>query len=270
MSEAKSKLLELKEALEKAIKMPSTAPVLPSLKPPKIPTAPKIDTATTPKQPSLAPSSKKDPIKVAQQLQDPHLKASALKIAKNGQWSLENLEKAGTESQYLLLKATFNQLKIRVENELLLKVSKKEMIQRLGGDNKAIEIAEWSSKHANRDDIQNWIVRNYKQDPTFFNKDFKTKVEHYVGMAGVDANSPIAKVRFDKSHGIEDGIKMWEAAEQEHATKVQHKPNFIVPDELTKEFLDAGNGYKWFDLGKGYDEAEGKAMNHCGNVAGQH
>jgi len=118
MSEAKSKLLELKEALEKAIKMPSTAPVLPSLKPPKIPTAPKIDTATTPKQPSLAPSSKKDPIKVAQQLQDPHLKASALKIAKNGQWSLENLEKAGTESQYLLLKATFNQLKIRVENEL--------------------------------------------------------------------------------------------------------------------------------------------------------
>ena len=270
MSEAKSKLLELKEALEKAIKMPSTAPVLPSLKPPKIPTAPKIDTATTPKQPSLAPSSKKDPIKVAQQLQDPHLKASALKIAKNGQWSLENLEKAGTESQYLLLKATFNQLKIRVENELLLKVSKKEMIQRLGGDNKAIEIAEWSSKHANRDDIQNWIVRNYKQDPTFFNKDFKTKVEHYVGMAGVDANSPIAKVRFDKSHGIEDGIKMWEAAEQEHATKVQHKPNFIVPDEHTTEFLDAGNGYKWFDLGKGYDEAEGKAMNHCGNVAGQH
>jgi hypothetical protein len=88
MDKATSKLLELREALEKAI-------TLPSPKMPKIPGPPKVDAPAAPKQPNLTPTSKKDPTKVAQQMEDPDAKANALKmakqkltLAKNGQWSL--------------------------------------------------------------------------------------------------------------------------------------------------------------------------------------
>lgn len=91
-----SKLTELKKALKNAA-------VLPSPKLPKIPTAPKIDSPNNvPKQPTLAPTSQKDPMKQAQQVQDPSTKIQAVKMAKekiklskNGQWELEkwNMEK---------------------------------------------------------------------------------------------------------------------------------------------------------------------------------
>jgi len=82
MDKVEKKLLELKEALEKAI-------VLPSIKAPKTPSAPEISATPQPKAPDLTPGSKKDPIKVAQQIKDPDLKISAIKLAKNGQWSLD-------------------------------------------------------------------------------------------------------------------------------------------------------------------------------------
>ena len=89
MDKAILKLIELKEALEKAI-------ALPSPKTPKMPSAPKLDGAPKiPKQPDLTPVSQKDPTKQAQQVQDPATKAQALdmakeklKLSKNGQWSL--------------------------------------------------------------------------------------------------------------------------------------------------------------------------------------
>jgi hypothetical protein len=89
MDNAITKLLELKEALEKAV-------TLPSPKMPKMPAAPKVEGAPTiPKQPSLTPDSQKNPVKQAQQVEDPEAKAQALnmakeklKLSKNGQWSL--------------------------------------------------------------------------------------------------------------------------------------------------------------------------------------
>jgi hypothetical protein len=89
MEQAISKLLELKEALEKAITPPSP-------KMPKPPAPPKVEgVPAMPKQPSLTPSSQKNPIKQAQQVEDPDAKAQALnmakeklKLSKNGQWSL--------------------------------------------------------------------------------------------------------------------------------------------------------------------------------------
>jgi len=109
MDKAISKLLELREALEKATKIPSVkVPELPSPKAPKMPSAPKLDTAapTMPKQPDLTPGSKKDPSKQAQQIKDPETKDQAmseakakLKLAKNGQWSLdEELVEKGIKS----------------------------------------------------------------------------------------------------------------------------------------------------------------------------
>lgn len=88
MDKLESKLKQLKEVLEKAIAMPSP-------KGPKIPGMPNIDAPAMPKQPSLVPDSKKDPVKQAQQIEDPDKKAHALNMAKeklvvksNGQWSL--------------------------------------------------------------------------------------------------------------------------------------------------------------------------------------
>lgn len=57
------------------------APKLGSLKPPTLPKAP------APAIPKPGPSSKKDPVKVAEQLKNKELKPK-IKIAKNGQWSL--------------------------------------------------------------------------------------------------------------------------------------------------------------------------------------
>jgi hypothetical protein len=88
MDKAISKLLELKEALEKAV-------VLPSPKTPKMPKIPSIETTPiAPKQPNLTPNSKKDSTKVAEQISDPSMKIQAIKMAKltkfneHGQWSL--------------------------------------------------------------------------------------------------------------------------------------------------------------------------------------
>lgn len=89
MEKVKLKLLELKEVLEKAVAMPS-------IKGPKLPKAPSVDIPGAPKQPNLTPNSQKNPVKVAQQIENPDAKAQALdmakeklKLAKNGQWSLE-------------------------------------------------------------------------------------------------------------------------------------------------------------------------------------
>lgn len=89
MDKITQKLLELREVLEKAIK-------LPSLSTPKMPSAPKVEgTPVIPKQPDLTPGSQKNPVKQAQQVEDPDAKAQALdvakeklKLSKNGQWSL--------------------------------------------------------------------------------------------------------------------------------------------------------------------------------------
>ena len=92
-----SKLLELTEALEKAIKLSSTTPTLPSLSSPKAPVAAKAPiAAATIKQPDLAPTSKKNPLNQVQQIKQPDMKDQAIQsakekltLAKNGQWSLE-------------------------------------------------------------------------------------------------------------------------------------------------------------------------------------
>jgi len=95
-----SKLLELTEALEKAIKLSSTTPTLPSLSSPKAPVAAKAPiAAATIKQPDLAPTSKKNPLNQAQQIKQPDMKDQAIQsakekltLAKNGQWSLDKAE----------------------------------------------------------------------------------------------------------------------------------------------------------------------------------
>lgn len=64
----------LLKQFQASIRMPK--PKMPSNKPPK-----------EAKMPGIAPTSKKDPVKVANQFKNPELKPK-IKIARNGQWSL--------------------------------------------------------------------------------------------------------------------------------------------------------------------------------------
>jgi len=82
-------LLAIKEILEKGTFMPSP-------KGPKLPKLPEIPSPNNQKTSPLVPGSKKNPVKVAQQIEDPGKKIQAmntaketLKLSKNGQWSLD-------------------------------------------------------------------------------------------------------------------------------------------------------------------------------------
>jgi predicted RNA-binding Zn-ribbon protein involved in translation (DUF1610 family) len=150
--------------------------------------------------------------------------------------------------------------------ESLEKASKKQLLQQLGSDPKAAEVADWLSKDVKRDDVQQWFLRNYKKDPGIYNDKNKHAVVHYIGTADIHKDHDIGKVRFDKSHSFEDGMKMWQDAEQKLQSQTKGADNLLKPDDKTKKLIDLGNGWGWYDLGKGYDAAEGKAMSHCGNV----
>lgn len=80
-------LLSIKTGASKDLMVPALKP--PSFKTPK----PSIKVPSTPKIPSgLPPPSKKDPIKVAQQLKNPNpgkVNVEVLKFEDNGQWSLK-------------------------------------------------------------------------------------------------------------------------------------------------------------------------------------
>lgn len=91
-------LIEKTEALLKSLLSIKTGAskdlMVPALKPPamKLP-KPSIKQPSANKLPSgLPPPSKKDPVKVAQQLKNPNpekVKVEVLKVEENGQWSLK-------------------------------------------------------------------------------------------------------------------------------------------------------------------------------------
>ena len=150
--------------------------------------------------------------------------------------------------------------------EPLEKAPKKQLLQQLGSDPKAAEVADWLANDVKRDDVQQWFLKNYKKDPSIYNDKNKHAVRHYVGTAGIHTDQDIGKVRFDKSHSFDDGMKMWSDAEEKLKSQARGSSSLIKPDEKTKKLIDLGNGWGWYDLGKGYDAAEGRAMSHCGNV----
>jgi GNAT superfamily N-acetyltransferase len=83
-------LLSIKTGASKDLMVPAIKPPSFNLKPPK---APSIKAPSAGKIPSgLPPPSKKDPVKVAQQLKNPNpgkVNVEVLKVESNGQWSLE-------------------------------------------------------------------------------------------------------------------------------------------------------------------------------------
>ena len=97
MEKIEQKLEEIRDLL-KANAMPSPNPPMKikEIKPLTPVSQLKTTAPVQPAAPTLAPTSKKNPLKVAQQIQDKPIKQEAvkqaketLKVAKNGQWSLK-------------------------------------------------------------------------------------------------------------------------------------------------------------------------------------
>jgi hypothetical protein len=107
-----------------------------------------------------------------------------------------------------------------------------------------------------------WVVRNYKKDPAAFKK-HKDAIEHYSGMTHLDE---VNKVRFDKNHSLEDGIKMLKEAEGKGLSRTSTKDTAGNPTEADGERItEPINGLAWYDLGRGSCEKEAASMGHCGN-----
>jgi hypothetical protein len=151
----------------------------------------------------------------------------------------------------------------------LLKASKRQLLEQLKSDPNSIEVADWLSQNTPRDDIQQWFIRNYKKNPEIWNDTNKETIKHYVGMADINSNHELGKIRFDKSHSFEDGINLWKQAEDKLKAESSKNKHLIEPDEGTEKKIDLGNGWGWHKLNRGYDKAEGDAMGHCGNINGQ-
>lgn len=100
MEELRSKLSRLVELI-KAIKAGSVGPTIPTIPPIKPVSMPSINSKSykPTKIPGIAPDSKKDPKKVAEQIKDGHFSRKTQKIMfKCDQWSDEHIKKMDEEA----------------------------------------------------------------------------------------------------------------------------------------------------------------------------
>lgn len=148
--------------------------------------------------------------------------------------------------------------------ELLLK-SKKDLLNMYGAGITPHQSAhvQWAHSKMPNENWSLWAVRAHRQDPSQFTPEVKEKVEHFAGSQHIPE---VAKVRFEKGHDLNTGLKMLEDAEAEYNKKIAGNANVVKPDASTKKVLDVGDGMAWYSLGRGSCSAEGKAMGHCGNV----
>jgi hypothetical protein len=144
-------------------------------------------------------------------------------------------------------------------------MQKKQMLSMLSSDSNAQEIADWLSDSKFRDDVQQWFIRNYRQNPNIWNEDSRQKVLHYKAMAHIPA---IDKLRLDKTHSFEDGLKLWKDAEDRHV--VSMKERLVVARKKDKPFITINDGLAWYSLGVSSCADEGRAMGHCGNEGDPH
>jgi hypothetical protein len=100
MEKLQKTLIDMRELLKSFTpsikpKIAQTPPSIKTIQPP--PLAPKVP--AVPKLPGVAPVSSKDPKKMAEQLKNPterKAKIEMLKVASNGQWTLEKVQCAAS------------------------------------------------------------------------------------------------------------------------------------------------------------------------------
>lgn len=161
-----------------------------------------------------------------------------------------------------------------------LQKSKKSDLQSLASDPKGADVVNFAhgklrdtlpNNQPGHENWANWYVRQYKANPAIHTPENQETLKHFMGMKHMPE---IANFRFNNTHQtFEQGIQALKDAESKGNQRVAKQSaddkNRWAPIEGTKE-IDLGNGWGWWNLNKPYSEHEGKAMNHCGNVEGQH
>lgn len=122
---------------------------------------------------------------------------------------------------------------------------------------------EWAHSKMPNENWSLWATRAHRADSSKFTPEMKQKVEHFAGSQHLPE---VEKLRFEKHHDLDTGVKMMEDAEGEYNKRIGANLNLVKPDHQTKKIMDVGNNMSWFSLGRGSCSAEGKAMGHCGNV----
>ena len=155
-------------------------------------------------------------------------------------------------------------MKMQAFSERLAK-SKKDLLNMYGAGISPEQKAhvQWASSKMPNENWSLWSTRAHKADPGQFTPEMKEKIEHFAGSQHIPE---VSKVRFEKHHDLNAGVKMLENAEGEYNSRIASNINVVKPDSGTKKVLDVGNGMGWYSLGRGSCSAEGKAMGHCGNV----
>jgi hypothetical protein len=136
------------------------------------------------------------------------------------------------------------------------------------------KIVDFVIKNKLNDNWAIWYLRCFKQDQKVFSPENQEKIKHFASMTHL-AN--VTKVRFEKKHAFEDGLKLLDDAEKKSTEGKRFAPTPSSERSVHKKgkiFLDLGNGWAWWDLGVGKSKEERDAMGHCGNipsyVAGDH
>jgi hypothetical protein len=146
-----------------------------------------------------------------------------------------------------------------------LEKSKKDLLNMYGSQitPQQKDHVQWATTKMPNENWSMWTVRAHRANPAQFTPEVKEKIEHFAGSQHIPE---VAKVRFDKTHDLDSGMKVLEGAEGDYNKRIGGKLNIVTPDENTVKVLDVGDGKAWYSLGRGSCSAEGKAMGHCGNV----
>ena len=116
-----------------------------------------------------------------------------------------------------------------------------------------------------------WAVKNHRDNSAGFTPEIKEELNHFSGMAA-HANE-IKQTRFNPNDNFDTGLNKLREAQEKYNSKQENDSRHLVPDSKTKKISNDITGThgigNWYSLGKSYCEDEGKAMHHCGNIAGE-
>lgn len=150
--------------------------------------------------------------------------------------------------------------------ERLEKASKKQLLQMLGADPKANEVADWVATNKLRDDIALWVTRSYKKDPNIWNEDNRQKILHYVTQNHIPE---INNFRFTKDHTFEGGLEQLGKLEQDHFKRQLSEGRWsderLVDPNGDANDIPLGDGFVWNHDDNPVNESVGANMKHCGN-----
>jgi hypothetical protein len=125
------------------------------------------------------------------------------------------------------------------------------------------EHTDWAYSKMPNENWSLWTVRHHREKPEDFTPAVKRKIEHFAGSQHIPE---VANVRFDKTHNLHSGLATLEQAEKQYIDRSKNNLKLAPKPKTATKIMEFGDGYSWWNLGKGSCSKEGEAMGHCGNV----